>query len=119
MNVSVTPELEALVHTLVASGRFSSASEVFRAGLRLLEQAERRRQLESWLMGETSPEEDQQIPTALRDDLRARLQAKIDEGLDALERGDVVDGEAFFADWSARLKRMKETHHETPAQGRS
>ena len=37
MNVSLTPELEKLVSDEVASGRYKSASEVVREGLRLLE----------------------------------------------------------------------------------
>ncbi|WP_147022885.1 type II toxin-antitoxin system ParD family antitoxin [Microvirga aerophila] len=41
-NVSLTPELEALVDSRVASGRYRSASEVVRAALRLLDERERR-----------------------------------------------------------------------------
>ncbi len=37
LNVSLTPELQRLIHDKVASGRYQSASEVVRAGLRLLE----------------------------------------------------------------------------------
>jgi antitoxin ParD1/3/4 len=37
MNVSLTPELEKLVNDEVASGRYKTASEVVREGLRLLE----------------------------------------------------------------------------------
>jgi antitoxin ParD1/3/4 len=40
MNVSLTPELEAFVHDKVASGRYTSASEVVRESLRLLEERE-------------------------------------------------------------------------------
>ncbi len=40
-NVSLTPELEALVESKVASGRYRSASEVVRAALRLLDEHER------------------------------------------------------------------------------
>ena len=43
-NVSLTPELEALVDSKVASGRYRSASEVVRAALRLLDEQERRRE---------------------------------------------------------------------------
>lgn len=37
MNVSLTPELEKFVATKVESGRYTSASEVVREALRLLE----------------------------------------------------------------------------------
>jgi len=38
MNVSLTPELEKFVSAKVQSGRYSSASEVVREALRLLEE---------------------------------------------------------------------------------
>ena len=41
MNVSLTPRLEEMVQEHVRSGRYSSASEVIRAALRLLEDHER------------------------------------------------------------------------------
>ncbi|MBN1347719.1 MAG: type II toxin-antitoxin system ParD family antitoxin [Phycisphaerae bacterium] len=103
MNVSVTPELERFVQDLVASGRYRSASEVFREGLRLLEQAERRRLLEKWLVDGLTPEEQAKLPAELLDKARSELREKIQEGLDALDRGDGVDGEAFFSQWKARL----------------
>ena len=40
MNISLTPELEKFVQDKVASGRYHSASEVIREGLRLLEEQE-------------------------------------------------------------------------------
>ncbi len=40
MNVSLTPELEKFVADKVESGRYTSASEVVREALRLLEQHE-------------------------------------------------------------------------------
>lgn len=39
-NVSLTPWLEAFIDERVATGRYRSASEVVRAALRLLEEAE-------------------------------------------------------------------------------
>lgn len=104
MNVSVTPELEQFVQGLVSSGRYHSASEVFRDGLRLLERAECRRLLEKWLTGGLTPEEQATLPADALDKARSRLQAKIQEGLDALDRGDGVDGEEFFARWKTRLE---------------
>jgi antitoxin ParD1/3/4 len=41
MNVSLTPELEELVSARVQTGRYSSASEVVREALRLLEDRDR------------------------------------------------------------------------------
>lgn len=42
MNISLTPQLEALVKTKVESGLYGSASEVMRDALRLLEERDRR-----------------------------------------------------------------------------
>jgi antitoxin ParD1/3/4 len=41
MNVNLTPQLEALVKQKVASGLYSSASEVVREALRLMEEQDR------------------------------------------------------------------------------
>jgi antitoxin ParD1/3/4 len=50
MNVSLTPELEKYVSDKVGSGRYTSASEVVREALRLLEREEksRKEQLEDF-----------------------------------------------------------------------
>lgn len=73
MNVSLTPELEAMVQDRVRSGRYSSASEVVREALRLL---------------------------ADRDELRElRLQevrAKVAEGLSAIDAGDIHPGDEIL-----------------------
>jgi antitoxin ParD1/3/4 len=42
MNVSLTPELDAFVEQAVRSGRYGSASEAVREGLRLLQEREAR-----------------------------------------------------------------------------
>jgi antitoxin ParD1/3/4 len=73
MNVSLTPELEAFVNARVASGRYQSASEVVRAGLRLLEVDEQEREV------------------AL-----AEVRAKIAVGVEQARRGELLDGEAVF-----------------------
>ena len=67
LNVSLTPELDQFVHDRVASGRYQTASEVVRDGLRLLEHQERDRQ-------------------AALDSLRAKL----DRGLAQADRGEFV-----------------------------
>ena len=41
MNISLTPQLEQMVKTKVASGLYGSASEVLREALRLLEERDR------------------------------------------------------------------------------
>ena len=43
-NVSLTAELNAFIRTQVASGQYQNASEVVRAGLRLLQRQEQRNQ---------------------------------------------------------------------------
>jgi antitoxin ParD1/3/4 len=73
MNVSLTPELEALVHDKVKSGRYLSASEVVREGLRLLE------------------ERDHLYQARLAD-----LQKEINLGVEQSDRGEVLDGETVI-----------------------
>jgi antitoxin ParD1/3/4 len=72
LNVSLTPELERFVQERVASGRYQTASEVVREGLRLLELQERDREA-----------------------AHEALKAKLKRGAAQAERGDVVDGEEF------------------------
>ena len=76
LSISVTPELRKFVAKLVKSGRYTSASEVMREALRLLQHQERQRKAAV-----------------------AQIKAKIAEGLAAAERGDFVDGEDYFASW--------------------
>ena len=72
LNVSLTPELERFVQERVASGRYQTASEVVREGLRLLELQERDREA-----------------------AHEALKAKLKRGAAQAERGEVVDGEEF------------------------
>jgi antitoxin ParD1/3/4 len=64
MNVSLTPQLEALVQGKVASGLYNSASEVVREALRLLEESDR-----------------------VRASRLAELRGDVAVGIDQLERG--------------------------------
>jgi antitoxin ParD1/3/4 len=73
MNVHLTPELEELVQSKVKSGRYSSAIEVVRVALRLLEEHDNGRAL-----------------------CLNELHTRIDDGLAALDRGEGVDGEKFM-----------------------
>jgi antitoxin ParD1/3/4 len=78
MNVSLTPELEQLVSEKVESGRYSSASEVIREALRLLE------------------EHDQ-----LKQQRLAQVREKIDRGLQQLDTGQGISPQEA----RARLRR--------------
>ena len=84
MNVSLTPELERWVSSRVEGGRYRSASEVVREGLRLLQERE---------------EEHRARLEALRHDVRV--------GLDELERGEGVDGEDAFDRVLSRIDRAE------------
>jgi len=103
MNVSVTPELESFVQGLVVSGRYHSASEVFRDGLRLLQRDEETRLLDKWLVEGLAPDEAASIPPDVLNRARETIRAKVREGLDEARRGEFVDGEEFFARWKTRL----------------
>lgn len=85
MNVSLTPELERLIAEKVASGMYSSRSEVVREGLRLL--AER-----------------DQLLTARLD----RLREEVGRGLEQAVAGHLVPGEEVFAEIEAMSRRRRE-----------
>jgi antitoxin ParD1/3/4 len=75
MNVSLTPELEKFVASKVQSGRYQSASEVIREGLRLLDDQDRLR-------------------AAQLEEVRGKIQT----GLDQLDRGEGISGDKVLAE---------------------
>jgi antitoxin ParD1/3/4 len=79
LTVSLTPELERFVASRVDSGKFVSASEVVREGLRLLEEREARREVEL-----------------------QRLRGEIRVGLDQARAGRLVDGDEVFEELERR-----------------
>ena len=89
MNVSLTEELEKLVRRKVESERYSSATEVVCAGLRLLEQDDKS-----------------------REDRLATIRAQIDEGITQASRGELVDGE----DAVARARHRAATKRQRAAE---
>ena len=103
-NVALTEEHEAIVRRLIASGRYSTASEVVRAALRGLERDEHQRLLEKWLAEGLSPAEEQQLPAGMLDKGRSHLSAKIREGLDSMKDTAGIDGDEFFAKWRSRFE---------------
>jgi len=86
MNVSLTPELENLVTTKVKSGMYHSASEVIRAGLRLLQ-------------------EQDELRTLRLEDLRR----EIAKGVEQANRGELLDGEEVLAGLHQRIDEMAAT----------
>lgn len=82
LNISLTPELEGFINERVASGRYQTASEVVREGLRLLEERDERRQA-------TLQELREQITT----------------GLEQAQRGELLDGEKVM---EALMRRHEE-----------
>lgn len=79
MNVNLSPQLEAMVKAKVASGRYTSASEVVREALRLMEQQDQLRLLQFEQLrrdiqdGLASPEAEAWNPMATKAVGRRRL----------------------------------------------
>ena len=92
MNVSLPPEQDRFVRTQVEAGRFRTASEVVREGLRLLEQSEHRRLLEKWLYDGLAAEEEGQLPPELLERMRAHFSSLIEVGVRSGEEDGWVDG---------------------------
>ena len=85
-NINLTDHFDRFIEAGVAAGRYQNASEVVRAGLRLLEQQE-----------------------AEYAEKRARFLAAIQEGIDAADRGDVIeidDLDAFMDELSEEAGRL-------------
>lgn len=100
-NVSLTPQQDRFVQAMVEAGRYRTASEVVRDGLRLLEEAEHRRLLEKWVYESLTPEEEARLPQELKDRARAHFQGMIDEAMQDIKQGRVVDG-------PTAMKRLRE-----------
>ena len=82
LNVSLTPELEEFVRDRVGTGRYQTASEVVREGLRLLELQERD-----------------------RDAAHTALRAKLKRAAAQADAGELADGEEFIDKLIERLGR--------------
>lgn len=84
MNVSLTPDLERFTRSLVERGRYNSASEVVRSGLRLLEEREARLADLRRLVGEGL--ESGAAVALTREAMRERLGARMAELQAEVER---------------------------------
>ena len=91
MKISLTPDLQQWVQDKVKSGKYSSVSEVVREGLRLLDERDA----------------EAAARLRLRDERLAELKEKIRVGIEASERGEVVDGEEFFAELEEDIRRIE------------
>jgi len=83
MNVSLTPELENLIHRKVETGRYTSASEVVREALRLMEERDQVQELH-----------------------KASMREQIAAGMASLRAGRGIDGEDFMASIDRELAAL-------------
>uniref|UniRef100_A0A7V4XSS8 Type II toxin-antitoxin system ParD family antitoxin n=1 Tax=Acidobacterium capsulatum TaxID=33075 RepID=A0A7V4XSS8_9BACT len=84
MNVSLTPELDRFVAEKVSSGRYTSASEVVREALRLMEERDQARQAQL-----------------------TAFQHELEERLASLNRGEYEDPEAVRARLEQKSRERK------------
>ena len=87
LNVSLTPELDAFVAQAVKSGLYLSSSEVVREALR-----------------------DLQERFAVRQLAIDKLNEMVELGCEQIRRGEVVDGEAAFAELREKSQRYRAEH---------
>lgn len=87
MNVSLTPELEKFVQEKVESGRYTSASEVVREALRLMEKRDQR--------------------LVEREQALAAFQAELDRRIAELDRGEGIAVEDAYDKLRAHMEQRK------------
>lgn len=107
-NVSLPPQQDAFVSAMVEAGRYRTASEVVRDGLRLLEQEEHRRLLEKWIYAGLSTEEEEQLPAELKERARAHFQGLVDVAGQEIERGQGLDGPTTMHQLRAKFEAKAE-----------
>ena len=84
MEIALTPEVEQYIQEKISSGQYASASEVLLASIKLLQD------IEQTYQGRYQ---------ALRDEVRL--------GIEAADRGEVVDAETVFAQLEERLNQKR------------
>jgi len=89
MNVDLTPELEELLDSKLKTGRYSSAAEIVREALRLLEQRD-------------------EIFAVRKEEFRE----KIDEGWRAAKGKELIDGDEVFDRIDAELEDLERSSPE-------
>lgn len=104
MNVSLPRDMERFVRAQVETGRYRTASEVVRDGLRLLEEAEGARLLEKALSESLSADEEGLIAPELLARARDHIRQLVAEGLRDRDAGRVSDGPAAMQRVGQRLR---------------
>lgn len=84
MEITLTPEVEQYIQSKISSGQYASASEVFLAGIKLLQDIEQTYQGRYQTL---------------------RNEVKI--GLDAADRGEVMDADTVFSQLQERLNQKR------------
>lgn len=84
MSISLTPELEQFIQSQIASGKYASTEEVIIAGIKLLEKTER-----------------------IYKGRFEELKQEIAIGVEAAERGEVIDAELVFAELEADIQQIE------------
>jgi antitoxin ParD1/3/4 len=84
MNINLTAELQQLVTDKVSSGKYNSATQVIGEALRLLE------------------ERDQ-----IQEKRLAELKAKIQEGIEQLDRGEGINAEDVFSELEEDIRLVE------------
>jgi antitoxin ParD1/3/4 len=88
MNISLAPELARFVEKEVERGLYQTASEVIRAGLRRLKE-----------------DQDGRLPQGPK--TIEAIEERLLQGIERLDRGEGVDGEAVFRRLRKRIKQTR------------
>ena len=84
MNIELTPELEQIIQQQLDSGNYKSIDEVIYAGVKLLDQ------LEKTYQGRYE-----------------ELRQEVLQGIEASDRGEVIDSQVVFQNLQAKLNEQK------------
>ena len=90
VNVSLTPELLAFLHSQVASGRYQTTSEIVREALRLLQRQEQD-----------------------RDEALKHVKVKLQRAATQAERGELSAGDQVFAELREILEERRKAKRKT------